>query len=97
MNMRGRGNTCGSQHMPGLLLHGDIADMLGLAVPKPVLFEMGRNESCFQFPDMMKAYRHLSRIYKAAGVPDRIDCDCHPHEHRWSGVKAWDWLERRLG
>jgi len=96
LNMRGRGNSCGAQHVPGLLLHGDIPDMLGLAVPKPILFEMGRKETCFHYPDMARAYRHLSKIYKAAGVPERIGKDVHPNDHRWSGKKAWDWLAKWL-
>jgi len=93
---RGKGNTCGAQHVPGLLVHGDIADVLGLAAPKPVLCEIGLKETCFHYPDMMKAYRHLRRIYRAAGVPDRLDADIHPNDHRWSGVKAWDWIEKWL-
>lgn len=93
---RGKGNTCGAQHVPGLLKHGDIPDMLGLAIPKPVLFEIGRKETCFHFPDMQKAYNHLNRIYKAAGYPERIARDVHPNDHRWNGVKAWKWLEKWL-
>ncbi len=96
LNMRGRANTCGAQHVPGLLRHGDIPDMLGLACPKPVLFEMGRKETCFHFPDTDRAYRYLRQIYRAAGALDRIARDAHPHDHRWSGDKAWQWLERRL-
>ena len=96
LNMRGKGNTCGAQHVPGLLLHGDIPDTLGLAVPKPVLFEIGRRETCFHHPDMMRAYRHLLSIYKAAGAADRIDRDVHPNDHMWSGRKAWDWLAKWL-
>ncbi|NCO32695.1 MAG: hypothetical protein AUJ92_14435 [Armatimonadetes bacterium CG2_30_59_28] len=93
---RGKGNTCGAQHVPGLLVHGDIPDMLGLAAPKPMLFEMGKQETCFHYPDMLKAYRHLRKIYKAAGFPDRIGGDHHPNDHQWSGKKAWKWLEKWL-
>jgi len=96
LNMRGLANTCGAQHVPGLLRHGDIPDMLGLAAPKPALFEMGRKETCFHFPDMDRAYKHLRKIYKAAGALDRIARDVHPHDHRWSGKKAWAWLEKWL-
>jgi dienelactone hydrolase len=96
LNERGKGNTCGAQHVPGLLRHGDIPDMLGIAVPKPILFEIGKQEACFHYPDMMKAYRHLRRIYKAADALDRIDADIHPHGHLWSGKKAWNWLEKWL-
>lgn len=97
LNERGKANVCGAQVVPSLLLHGDIPDMMGLIAPKPVLFEMGRKETCFHFPDMDRAYRHLTRIYKAAGAPDRIARDIHPHDHRWSGKKAWNWLKRWLG
>jgi dienelactone hydrolase len=96
LNERGKGNTCGAQHVPGLLRHGDIPDMLGLACPKPVLFEIGKQETCFHYPDMMKAYRHLRRIYQAAGALDRLSVDVHPHDHRWSGKKAWRWLGKWL-
>jgi poly(3-hydroxybutyrate) depolymerase len=96
LNMRGKGNTCGAQHVPGLLLHGDLSDVLGLAAPKPVLFEMGRKETCFHFPDMMRAYRRVERIYRAAGAMDRIGKDVHPNDHMWSGRKAWDWLGKWL-
>jgi dienelactone hydrolase len=90
---RGKGNTCGAQHVPGILAHGDIPDMLGLAVPKPILIEMGKKETCFHFPDMQKALKHLERIYTAAGFPERLAADVHPHDHRWSGAKAWKWLK----
>jgi len=93
---RGKGNTCGAQHVPGLLRHGDIPDMLGLACPKPVLFEMGRRETCFHFPDMDRAYRHLRGIYRAAGALDRLARDVHDNDHRWSGRKAWAWLAKWL-
>jgi len=93
---RGKGNTCGAQHVPGLLQYGDIPDMLGLAAPKPVLFEMGRKEACFHFPDMQRAYRHVRKIYRAADASDRIASETFPTGHRWGGNKAWKWLERWL-
>ena len=97
LRIRNSMRTCGAQHVPGLLLHGDVPDMQGLIAPKPTLFEMGRRETCFYFPDMNRAYQHVAGIYKAAGCADRIGRDVHPHDHRWSGVKAWDWLARWLG
>jgi dienelactone hydrolase len=96
LNMRGKGNTCGAQHVPGLLTHGDIPDMLGLAAPKAVLCEIGKKETCFHYPDMKKAYDHLTRIYGAAGVRERLAADIHPNDHMWSGRIAWQWLEKWL-
>jgi len=96
LNMRGRGNTCGAQHVPGLLRYGDIPDMMGLMAPKPVLFECGKRETCFHFPDMMRAWKRVRAIYTAAGARDRAAVDIHGYWHRWKGGKAWDWLGKWL-
>jgi len=96
LNMRGAANFCGAQHVSRLLLYGDLPDIMGLACPKPILCEMGRKETCFHFPDMDRSYRRLRRIYAAAGFPERLARDVHPHDHRWSGRAAWRWLERWL-
>ena len=92
LNGRGKGNTCGAQYVPGLLAHGDIPEMLGLAAPKPVLFEMGRRETCFHYPDMLVAYKKVERMYRAAGHPERIAHDTFDADHMWSGRRAWSWL-----
>jgi dienelactone hydrolase len=96
LNRRGKGNTCGAQFVPGLLRHGDIPEILGLASPKPVLCEIGRRETTFHGPDMLRAFRQAKRIWRAAGVPERLAADVHGGGHRWSGRRAWAWLERWL-
>jgi len=96
MTMRGLGNFCGAQYMPGLLTIGDIPDVAGLIAPKPLLIEMGEQDTCFVIADMKAAYAHLERIYRAAGVPERLDVDIHPGPHAWSGRKAFDWFARWL-
>jgi hypothetical protein len=57
---------------------------------------MGKREDCFHYPDMIRAYNRLARIYRAAGAGDRIAKDVHGGRHRWSGRLAWDWLARWL-
>jgi len=93
---RGKANTCGSQYSPGLLKYGDIADVAGLIAPRPLLVEMGKRDQCFVIEDAKKAYRHLSRIYSAAGARDRLDSDVHPGPHAFSGAKAFDWFAKWL-
>jgi len=96
MGMRAKANFCGAQYMPGLLTIGDIPDVAGLIAPKPLLIEMGERDQCFVIEDAKRAYKHLESIYRAAGVPERLDCDVHPGGHEWSGAKAYDWFERWL-
>jgi dienelactone hydrolase len=92
LGRRGKGNTCGAQALPGLLRHGDIPEILGLAAPKPVLFEIGSAEDCFHKPDMLKAYARVRRFYAAAGKPGLAAKDLFRGRHRWNGEKAWAWL-----
>jgi dienelactone hydrolase len=94
MGMRGKGNFCGSQYMPGLLTIGDVPDVAGLIAPKPLMIEMGEKDTCFIIEDARNAYSHLERIYAAAGASEHLDCDVHPGGHAWSGAKAFDWFKR---
>ena len=96
ITMRGRGNFCLGQHVPGLLRYGDIPEMAGLIAPKPLLIESGQKDLCFIIEDAREAYRRLRAIYDASGHPDALVYDEHPYEHRWHGALAWDWLERHL-
>ena len=96
ITMRGKGNFCGSQHVPQLLRYGDIAEMAGLIAPKPLLVEAGQKDDCFVIEDVRLAYRRLKAIYEAAGCADRLAYDEFPGQHQWHGVAAWEWLERWL-
>lgn len=96
IGMRGLGNFCGAQYMPGLLTIGDIPDVAGLICPKPLVVEMGERDQCFVIDDMRAAYARVERIYRAAGVPERLEADVHPGEHQWSGAKSFDWFARWL-
>ena len=96
ISMRGLGNFCGSQYMPGLAKYGNIADVGALIAPKPLVVEMGEKDTCFIIEDMKKAYEHVRRAYEVLGCPGRIAPDIHPGEHMWSGRVAFDWFEKWL-
>ncbi|MGQ9731527.1 MAG: alpha/beta hydrolase family protein [Candidatus Zipacnadales bacterium] len=96
ITMRGKGNFCGAQYMPGLLTLGDIPDVAGLIAPKPLCVEMGEQDQCFVIDDAKAAYAHLERIYAAAGAADHLIADIHPGGHVWSGAKSFAWFEHWL-
>ncbi len=75
MSMRGIGNYCGAQYLPGLLNWGDIPDVFGLIAPRPLLIESGTKDDCFVFDDTTPAYEKLKVIYAAAGASDKLDRD----------------------
>jgi dienelactone hydrolase len=96
LGLRGLGNTCGVQYMPGLLTIGDIADVAGLIAPRPLVVEMGEQDTCFVIDDVLKGYRHLSKIYNAAGARDRLVKDQFNGEHQFSGAVSLDWFDKWL-
>ena len=82
--------------MPELRVNGDIPDVALLAAPKPILAEVGEQDTCFELDDALAACDRVRRGYEAAGVPDRFDVDQFPGVHEFSGRKAFDWFDRWL-
>jgi dienelactone hydrolase len=97
ITMRGKGNFCGAQYMPGLLTIGDIPEVAGLIAPKPLCVEMGEEDQCFVIDDAKAAYAQVERIYAAAGASDHLIGDVFPGGHEWSGRESFPWFERWLG
>jgi fermentation-respiration switch protein FrsA (DUF1100 family) len=91
-----QGNFCGSQFLPNLRRYAEVADLCGLIAPRPLLIIAGKQDEGFPFEATMKAYRHLQRIYAAAGVSDRLELDAFDGGHRFNEAKAFPWFDRWL-
>nr|MDO8111727.1 alpha/beta hydrolase family protein [Candidatus Sigynarchaeota archaeon] len=96
MSMRGLGNYCGAQFVPGLLEWGDIPDVVGLIAPRPLLIEAGKKDDCFIFPDATKAYEKLVTIYEAAGHRENLDRDVADVEHEMIFQKMPEFFKKYL-
>jgi Abhydrolase family len=82
-SMRGLGNYCGAQYLPGLLEWGDIPDVVGLIAPRPLLIESGEKDSCFIINDTNTAYEQVQKIYKAANAEENLHRDVANVEHEY--------------
>jgi hypothetical protein len=91
-----RANFCGSQIVPDIFKYFDTHDIAGLIAPRPLLIEMGIQDTCFPIEDQLAGYEGVRRIYEAAGVPDRLWSDVHPGEHGFAGGKAYEFFDRYL-
>jgi pimeloyl-ACP methyl ester carboxylesterase len=90
-------NYCGMQVAPGLFKLVDLPDLQGLIAPRPLLIDIGANDTCFKVDTAMQCYEQLSRIYDAAGAADRLALDLHPGEHGWGGNKSEAFFKEHLG
>jgi hypothetical protein len=93
---RGRGNTCGSQFLLGLRTIGEIADVAGLIAPRPCLVQIGKRDNVFAKDDALRAYRHLQRIYGAAGTANQLQLDLFDGGHEHHLAPALMFLRERL-
>lgn len=90
-------NYCGMQVAPGLYVLVDLPDLQGLLAPKPLLIDIGVQDTCFMIDSTTQAYRQVQRIYKAAGAAEKLELDLFPSEHSWGGNKSKAFFARHLG
>lgn len=94
--MPGRANFCGAQYMPGLLTIGDIPDVAGLIAPRPLVVEMGEEDRGFLINDAERAFRQLSKIYRAADAREMLVKNRFAGGHEFSGRKCLDVFDAHL-
>jgi hypothetical protein len=91
-----RANLCGSQILPDIYKYFDTYDIAGLIAPRPLLVEMGKLDTCFFIKDLIEGYKGIEKIYKAAGVSDKLEADIHSGAHSFAGNKAFSFFDKYL-
>lgn len=89
-------NYCGMQVAPGLYKLVDLPDLQGLIAPRPLLIDIGANDTCFKVDTALLCFRQLERIYGAAGAEKHLELDLHPGEHAWGGNRSEAFFGRHL-
>jgi dienelactone hydrolase len=89
-------NLCGSQVLPGMLGELEHVDLGALVAPRPLLIETGTDDLIFPVAGARREVARLAAVYRALGVPDRLDHDVFAGGHRWNGARAYPFLERWL-
>ena len=90
-------NYCGMQVAPGLYRLVDLPDLQGLLAPRPLLIDIGANDSCFKVDTAMTCFKKLEKIYAAAKASKNLQLDLFPGEHGWGGNKAAAFFKQHLG
>ncbi|MBN2392717.1 MAG: hypothetical protein JXR84_18445, partial [Anaerolineae bacterium] len=90
-------NYCGMQVAPGLYKLVDLPDLQGLIAPRPLLIDIGAQDTCFKVDTAMQCYTQLAAIYHAAQADDHLELDLHLGEHGWGGNKSEAFFRKYLG
>lgn len=80
---------CADNYLPGVLQWAEMADIMGLFAPKPVVLVSGAEDSIFPIEGARKAYKQLQRIYRAAGAAGRCHHVIGQGGHRFYAEDAW--------
>jgi dienelactone hydrolase len=86
-------------YVPGLSRDLDYPEVLGLAAPNPVLVLNNRQDALFTMPEMERADRVLTEVYKKAGAPDRYRASFYDGPHKFDLAmqkEAFAWFDRWL-
>ncbi|GGG00019.1 dienelactone hydrolase family protein [Paenibacillus abyssi] len=87
---------CIDNYTPGLLLHAELPELIGLIAPRPLFLESGTNDPIFPVQGFNRAVRELQVIYEREGAKDKLQTDLFQGAHEISGRTAYDWLKHVL-
>ena len=86
-------------YVPGLPRDLDYPEVLGLGAPNPVLVLNNRQDELFTMPEMERADRILTAVYKKAGAPERYRASFYDGPHKFDREmqkEAFAWFDRWL-
>jgi dienelactone hydrolase len=86
-------------YIPGLPNDLDYPEIMGLNVPNPVLVLNNHEDQLFTVPEMERADRILSDVYRKAGAPEKYRMRFYPGPHKFDlpmQAEAFQWFDRWL-
>ena len=87
---------CADNYVPGILQYAEMADVMGLFAPKPVVIVAGQEDDIFPIDGALRAYDDLKAVYDAAGAGDRCHLVVGAGGHRFYADDAWPVMLREL-
>jgi dienelactone hydrolase len=87
---------CLDDYIPGIMELGEMADIIGLIAPRPLLLEAGRYDRSFPLPGVESAASRLKSIYEELGASDRFGVHIFDGGHEVSGEVSYEWISRQF-
>lgn len=80
---------CADNYIPGLLKYAEMADIMGLFAPRPVVIVAGKEDPIFPIRATRRAFHDLRRIYNACGAENHCHLVVGAGGHRFYADAAW--------
>lgn len=87
---------CSDNFVPQVYGHGEMCDVLGLCLPRPLLLEAGRDDDIFPLCGVMSCYEALHKAYQMWDVENRMELDVFEGGHQIHGGRSYEFLQKWL-
>jgi dienelactone hydrolase len=87
---------CLDNYIPGILLHAEMPELIGLIAPRALFIESGSRDHLFPAAEANEVIRTLEEIYASLGMGEKIASDIFEGGHEISGRLSFDWLAEKL-
>ncbi len=87
---------CECNYVPGLLRLGEMWDIAGAIVPRPVAVVTGDEDPIFPVDGTRRAFSRLQAIYRNDGVEDVCELSVGSGTHRYYPGHVWPVIETHL-
>src|SRR5690606_21754626 len=83
---------CECNVVPGIMNLGEMYDLAGLIVPRPLYCINGKEDPIFPIESTLEAFGHVTAIYEAFGYADRRGLFIGDGGHRYYKAGVWDFV-----
>lgn len=90
-------NHCICNCLPGIMAEGEMADVVALFAPRPVLLINGIDDQIFPIDGARRGFDKLQQVYSVLDVADNVDADFFDGGHGWSNNKTLPFLQKHFG
>jgi dienelactone hydrolase len=87
---------CLDNYIPGILLHAEMPELIGLIAPRALFIESGSSDHLFPVAETEATIDKLHRIYASLEAAGSIASDIFEGGHEISGRLSFDWLADKL-
>lgn len=83
---------CVDNYIPALIKIGEVADIIALGAPKPIMLTNGINDTIFPYNGVQKTVEELDRIYNLFGLSGNFHSHFHNGGHETSVQETIDFF-----
>jgi hypothetical protein len=85
---------CECNYIPGLLTLGEMVDVAGLIVPRPLMAINGKDDPIYLIEEVYKAFEQLKKTYAVARVSENVELFVGEGGHRYYKAGVWSFIRK---